>query len=68
MGKICKLTDERAVTAEMNIEYKKPVPVDEKLLVEGWQVGGRPQHISRGRNSRYAGKFAGARERHDSWI
>jgi uncharacterized protein (TIGR00369 family) len=38
MGKISKLTDERAVTAEMTIEYRKPVPVDREILVEGWQV------------------------------
>jgi uncharacterized protein (TIGR00369 family) len=38
MGKISKLTDERAVTAELHIEYKQPVPVDSEILVEGWQV------------------------------
>jgi len=37
MGKISKLTDERAVTAEISIEYRKPVSVDEEILVEGWQ-------------------------------
>jgi uncharacterized protein (TIGR00369 family) len=37
MGKISKLTDERAVTAEMSIEYKRPVPVDAEILVAGWQ-------------------------------
>lgn len=37
MGKISKLTDERAVTAELSIEYKKPVSVHEEILVEGWQ-------------------------------
>ena len=37
MGKISKLTEERAVTAELSIEYKKPVPVDAEILVEGWQ-------------------------------
>jgi acyl-CoA thioesterase FadM len=37
MGKLSKLTDERAVTAEMSIEYKKPVPVDQEVIVEGWQ-------------------------------
>src|SRR4029077_10022378 len=38
MGNISKLTDERAVTAELNIEFKKPVRVDSEILVEGWQV------------------------------
>lgn len=37
MGKLSKLTDERAVTAELNIEYKKPVPVDAEIVVAGWQ-------------------------------
>jgi len=37
MGKISKLTDERAVTAELNIEYRKPVPVDAEIVVTGWQ-------------------------------
>jgi acyl-coenzyme A thioesterase PaaI-like protein len=37
MGKISKVAEERAVTAEMSIEYKKPVPVDREIVVEGWQ-------------------------------
>src|SRR5437773_827402 len=37
MGKISKLTEERAVTAELSVEYKKPVPVNAEILVEGWQ-------------------------------
>jgi uncharacterized protein (TIGR00369 family) len=37
MGKISKLTDERAVTAELSVEYKKPVPLAEEIFVEGWQ-------------------------------
>ncbi len=39
MGKLSKLTDERAVTAEMSVEYRKPVPVDLEIVVEGWQEG-----------------------------
>jgi acyl-coenzyme A thioesterase PaaI-like protein len=37
MGKISRVVDEKAVTAEMDIEYRKPVPVDEPIIVEGWQ-------------------------------
>ncbi len=37
MGKLSRLTDEKAVTADMNIEYRKPVPVDQPIIVEGWQ-------------------------------
>jgi uncharacterized protein (TIGR00369 family) len=37
MGKLSRLADESAVTAEMNIEYKRPVPIDKPIVVEGWQ-------------------------------
>src|SRR5262245_61869611 len=37
MGKISKLSEERAVTAELNIEYLKPVPTDAEIVVSGWQ-------------------------------
>jgi uncharacterized protein (TIGR00369 family) len=37
MGKLSKLTGEKAVTAEMSVEYRKPVPVDREIIVEGWQ-------------------------------
>jgi len=37
MGKISKLTEEKAVTAELNVVYRKPVPVDREIVVEGWQ-------------------------------
>jgi len=37
MGKLSKLTEEKAVTAEMNIDYRKPIPVGREIVVEGWQ-------------------------------
>jgi uncharacterized protein (TIGR00369 family) len=37
MGKLSRLGGEHAVTAEMNVEYRKPVPVDKPIVVEGWQ-------------------------------
>jgi acyl-coenzyme A thioesterase PaaI-like protein len=37
MGKLSKLTDERAVTAELTVVYRKPVPVGKEIVVEGWQ-------------------------------
>jgi uncharacterized protein (TIGR00369 family) len=37
MGKLSKLDEERAVTAELNVEFRKPVPVDREIVVEGWQ-------------------------------
>src|ERR1700760_2204791 len=33
MGKLSKLSEERAVTAEMSVEYKRPVPVDQEVVV-----------------------------------
>jgi uncharacterized protein (TIGR00369 family) len=41
MGKISKFSEERAVTAELNIEYRKPVPVDAEIVVSGWQEEGK---------------------------
>ncbi|HEY6129789.1 MAG TPA: PaaI family thioesterase [Candidatus Acidoferrum sp.] len=41
MGKISKLAEERAVTAELTIEYRKPVPVDTEIVVAGWQESER---------------------------
>jgi len=38
MGKLSKLTEEKAVTADMTLSYLKPVPVDKEILVEGWQL------------------------------
>jgi acyl-coenzyme A thioesterase PaaI-like protein len=37
MGKLSRLTDEKAVTAEMSIEYRKPIAIDQPIVVEGWQ-------------------------------
>ena len=37
MGKISKLTEELAVTADLSVEYRKPVPLADEILVEGWQ-------------------------------
>jgi len=37
MGKLSKVDDEKAVTAEMSVEYRKPVPVDQEIVTEGWQ-------------------------------
>jgi uncharacterized protein (TIGR00369 family) len=38
MGKVCRFRGVRAVTAELSIEYLKPVPVDTDLVVEGYEV------------------------------
>ena len=38
MGKLSKLAEERAVTAEMTIMYRKPIGLNQEILVEGWQT------------------------------
>jgi uncharacterized protein (TIGR00369 family) len=38
MGKVCRFRGVRAVTAELSIEYLKPVLVDADLAVEGYEV------------------------------
>ena len=35
MGKVCRFRDVRAVTAELNVEYLKPVAVGQEIAVEG---------------------------------
>jgi uncharacterized protein (TIGR00369 family) len=38
MAKVSRFNSEHAVTAELTVEYKRPVPVDEDIVVEGWEV------------------------------
>ena len=38
LGKVCRFRGVHAVTAELTIEYLKPVPVDADLIVEGHEV------------------------------
>ncbi len=38
MGKVNRFSDVRAVTAELNVEYHRPVPVETEIVVEAWQV------------------------------
>ncbi len=35
MGKVCRFRNVRAVTAELTVEYLKPVRVDQEIFVEG---------------------------------
>ena len=38
MGKLCRFENvAAAVTAELNVQFLKPVRVDEEIVVEGWQ-------------------------------
>src|SRR5580692_8821808 len=38
MGKVCRFRGVRAVTAELGVDYLKPVPVDVDLLIEGYEL------------------------------
>jgi uncharacterized protein (TIGR00369 family) len=51
MGKVCRFRGVRAVTAELGIEYLKPVPVDVDLLIEGYELE------MNGRNLKIAGEI-----------
>jgi uncharacterized protein (TIGR00369 family) len=39
MGKVCRFREVRAVTAELSVEYLKPVAVDKEIVVEGRETG-----------------------------
>lgn len=45
MGKVCKFSEVRAVTAEMEVKYLKPVPVDAEIVVEGWQEEAKGRNL-----------------------
>lgn len=45
MGKVCRFRDARAVTAEMSIQYLKPVRVDEEITVEAHETGFEGRNI-----------------------
>ena len=38
MGKVCRFREVRAVTAELSVEYLKPVAVDKEIVVEGREM------------------------------
>ena len=46
MAKVSRFHKDHAVTADLNVEYVKPVPVGQPLIVEGWEVerNGRDIH------------------------
>ncbi len=47
MGKVSRFHGIQAVTAELNVDYLRPVPVDTDLVVEGYEVkrDGRNLHV-----------------------
>ena len=38
MGKVCRFREVRAVTAELSVEFLKPVAVDKEIVVEGHEM------------------------------
>src|SRR5439155_24854827 len=38
MGKACRFREVRAVTAELTVEYLKPVAVEKEIVVEGREI------------------------------
>ena len=38
MGKVCRFREVRAVTAELNVEYLKPVSVEKEIIVEAHET------------------------------
>lgn len=51
MGKVCRFREVRAVTAELTVEYLKPVKVDQEIVVEGYEMD------QKGRNLFLAGEI-----------
>lgn len=45
MSKANRFRKARAVTAELNVEYLKPVRVGEDLLVEGWETDAKGRNL-----------------------
>ncbi len=54
MGKVNRFRNVRAVTAELQVEYLRPVPVEQDLVLEAWEVE------NQGRNLYNAGEIRSA--------
>lgn len=55
MGKVNRFSGVRAVTAELNVEYKRPVPVETAIEVEAFQVEQNGQSLVHAGEIRDAG-------------
>lgn len=55
MGKACRFRAARAVTAELSVEYLRPVSVRDEIIVEGWE-----ESEQKGRNLFHAGEIRNA--------
>ncbi len=45
MGKVCRFSDVRAVTAELNVQYLRPVRVGEEVRVEAFEESQNGKHL-----------------------
>jgi uncharacterized protein (TIGR00369 family) len=45
MGKVCRFRDVRAVTAELTVEYLKPINVQNEIVVEGRETEVKGRNI-----------------------
>jgi len=45
MGKVCRFLEVRAVTAELTVEYLKPVNVQQEIIVEGRETEQKGRNI-----------------------
>ena len=52
MGKVCRFREVRAVTAELTVQYLKPVRVQDEIVVEGWE-----ETEQKGRNLFHVGEI-----------
>ena len=55
MGKVCRFREVRAVTAQLNVQYLKPVSVRDEIIVEGWE-----ESEQKGRNLFHVGEIRNA--------
>src|ERR1700677_1719073 len=47
MAKVSRFQQDRAVTGELTVKYLKPVPTDEEIVIEGWEVERQGRSIFR---------------------
>src|SRR4029077_4941462 len=45
MGKVCRFRDVRGVTAELTVEYLKPINVQDEIIVEGRETEMKGRNI-----------------------
>ena len=45
MGKVCRFRNARAVTAEMNIDFVKPIRCDQEITVEAFETAYRGRNL-----------------------